>query len=82
MVGRARIPEVAGRKQKAERCNESWVQSGRCIERVVDEFINLSVKPFCFGHNIPSILSMCPNTAVFLGQLVLALLLGTRIAHP
>jgi hypothetical protein len=36
----ARIPEVAGRKQKAERCNESWVQSGRCIERVVDKFIS------------------------------------------
>lgn len=77
----ARIPEVAGRKHKVERCNESGMQSTRCVERVVEKFINFSVKLFCFGHNIPFILSMCPKTAIFLGQLVLAFLLGTRIAH-
>jgi hypothetical protein len=81
VTGEARIQEVAGREQKAERCNESWVQSGRCVERYVEKFINFAVKPFCFGHNIAFILSMCPKTAIFIGQLVLAFLLGTRIAR-
>ena len=59
-------PEVTGGMQKAERCNESRVQCGRCFERVVDKFIGSSVKQFCFGHNILSTLSHCPNTAIFL----------------
>ena len=52
MTGGARIPEVAGREQKAEGCNESWVQSGKLTERYVDKLFNLSVKPFCVGNNI------------------------------
>ena len=64
MVGGPINPEVAGRKQKAERSNESWVQSGRCVERYVDKFIDPAMKPFCFGHNILSAVSMCPNVPI------------------
>ena len=66
MVGEATNPEVAGIKQKTEPCNESWVQSGRCIERTVDKFIHFTVKPFCVGHNILFSLMLCPKTAIFL----------------
>jgi hypothetical protein len=62
----ARIPEVAGRKHKAERCSESWVHRGGCIEQLVDKFINFAVRPFDFGHCILFEKSMCPKTAIFL----------------
>jgi hypothetical protein len=44
----------------------SWAQSGRCIERRVDKFINFVEKHFDFGHSILFVVSMCPKTAIFL----------------
>ena len=43
----------------------SWVQNGRCLERVVDKLIKFPVKPFCFGHIILLILYFCPIMALF-----------------